>query len=68
MWFIYLSLGETVICGLLFMTALVLSRVYSTQDESETATLKKADSPVREVAKVGEEKVKIYPRGTLFGV
>lgn len=68
MWFIYLSLGETVFCGCLFTTALVLSRVYLSQGKPELATLKKADSPVREVANVSEEKIKIYPRGTLFGV
>ena len=68
MWFIYLSLAETIFCATLFTTALVLSRVYSAKDKPESTTLQKEDSPVREVQIEGGTPVKIYPRGTLFGV
>ncbi|XP_045215588.2 sodium-dependent glucose transporter 1-like [Mercenaria mercenaria] len=67
MWFIYLSLGETVVCALLFATAFTLSRLYSAQriKKHETSALK--DTKPEDTEEI-QEKTKIYPRGTLYGV
>lgn len=69
MWFLYLSLGETVFCGLLFTTALTLSRIYSSKDKPESSKLNKPESPVKDMESVDTvDQVKIYPRGTLYGI
>lgn len=68
MWFIYLSLGETVVCAMLFATVFTLSRLYSAKriKKQETSALNKETKPVDE--DVNEDQTKIYPRGTFFGV
>lgn len=69
MWFIYLSLGETVLCAVLFTTAFVLSRLYSAKrvKELEVSALNKDAKP--EIAEeTTEGKIELYPRGSLYGV
>ncbi|XP_060575277.1 uncharacterized protein LOC132732782 [Ruditapes philippinarum] len=68
MWFIYLSLGETVVCSMLFATVFTLSRLYSAKRIKihETSALNEEPKPKDD--EVTEDQTKIYPRGTLFGV
>ncbi|XP_053406333.1 sodium-dependent glucose transporter 1-like [Mercenaria mercenaria] len=70
MWFIYLSLGETVVCSLLFATAFTLSRLYSAQRIKKQETSKMALNKDRKLEDLEEiqGKTEIYPRGTLYGV
>ncbi|XP_052792146.1 sodium-dependent glucose transporter 1-like [Mya arenaria] len=76
MWFLYLSLGEIVVCGLLFTAAFTLSRVYSQSDDQRAhmTGMTKGDNVSSETVEAPTgtpeptEKLEIYPRGTFYGV
>lgn len=78
MWFIYLSLGETIFCALLFTTVFTMSRIYSAQRSSRSPEVSESreisalneDVKQEEVEKdqISDGKTKIYPRGTLYGI